>query len=173
MAIASMRFERRGAEAIRVWWESDLTDPLFYVWVDGILVSSELRQNWFDVTVPSGATFRVDVFDNAVETPGYAFPGNVLLQWSAVDGAEHYRVDVWSGSEWATRARIAESGRSIYQWESERLDDDAVWRFRVVANDGANDSPAREFTGLMVRRPDAPNVTHSYVDGVLTSEAAA
>ncbi len=171
--IENLRFDRRGAEAVRIWWTSTVEDATFYVWVDGILVAADLKQNWFDLNIPSGATFRVDVFDNAVEQSGFAFPGRVLLQWDAVSGAVHYRVEEWTGSAWAAKARIPETGRSVYQWESSRLADDSEWRFRVLANDGANNSPAREFTGLMVRRPDAPNVTHSYVDGVLTSEAAA
>jgi hypothetical protein len=171
--IENLRFDRRGAEAVRIWWTSTLEDPSFYVWVDGFLVSGELKQNWFDIIIPSGATFRIDVFDNAVEAPGFAFPGTVLLQWDAVTDATNYRVEEWDGAAWVVRARIPETGRSVYQWESSRLADDTAWQFRVLASDGANDSAPREFTGLMVRRPDAPNVTHSYVDGVLISEAVA
>lgn len=148
----------------RIFFESDLPSPTFYVWVDGALVGSTTG-GFMDVQVGVGRVAQVDVFDDSGDVPAAFFPSTVTLRWEGTADSALYRVEQWVDSAWRILTQIPDVGSGLRRWSSPPLADGVVHTFRVVPVDGAGrDGVAREFSGVMCRWPDAP-------DGTVTVEA--
>lgn len=166
MAITSLTLHRTSRHSVRLFFASGLATPTFYVWRDGVLQGSTTATIW-DATVPLGQHPVWDVFDDPDDEPEAVYPDHFRLQWrgggSAVD---HYLVEEKVGSTWTQRARIPETGRNYYHFNTARLADVTVHELRVVAvgADG-NESEAAAFAALMVRHPDPPLAAYSYDAG--------
>jgi len=162
VAITSLSIRRTGRSSVRLLFESDLPAPTFYVWRDGLYQGATSADHW-DATVPFGAHPVWDVFDDPDEEPELVLPDHLRLQWAAVSGADHYRVEELVGENWAQRARVASSGRGYYHYHTPRLADGEThqWRIVAVGADG-NESTAASFTAVMARYPDPPAATYDY-----------
>lgn len=152
--------EHLGPTLVRVYFESDLVSPTFYVWLDGRLFGSTTA-GYMDVPVGIGQVAQVDVFDDANAVPDALFPAQVTLLWEVGPEVAVSRVEQWDGDaeEWVVRAQVPSTGAGIGRWESAPLADGETHVFRVVPVDGtARDGIAREFSGVMCRWPDRPEL---------------
>ncbi|QDU61230.1 hypothetical protein Pan216_20840 [Planctomycetes bacterium Pan216] len=153
--------------AFRLSFSSDETPPVpFRVVRNGDMIYSFTSTDGtgeITVTVEPGTVPFFEILDRAGQRPQPAFPGRLTLAWQAVTGATRYRVDEYVDSEWTERQTIASTGETSYTWVSRWLEDSASHQFRVVPLDNAgNEGSAQTFAALMVRHPDAPNVTYTY-----------
>ena len=159
MAITSLTQRQIDAATFRVEWESDLSEPTFYVYVNGRLVE-ETRRSYTIIGVTPGEPVRIEVFDNPNTAPEEWFPGRFVLGWDAVAGAESYQIQESDGSTWETQGTVQDTGASYYTWRSRVLPDGLEAVFRVRARSaGGNAGTAREAFGVMVRTPSPPDVS--------------
>jgi len=149
----------------RTWtftWASSLTDPMFYVYRNGLLAGITNHTS-MSFEVAAGERLDIEVFDDADAIPGRTYPGRLRLGWQAADGAIAYRVEEFVDTAWVTRRRILETGRGYYIYETRWLDDETEYNWRVVSESAYGvDGGTLEFTGLMVRTPDRAELGWSY-----------
>lgn len=149
---------------------SDLDDPTFYIWRDGVLVGATKSTRW-SFTLEAGEFVVWDVFDDSATVPAAAFPGRVTVTWCAVETANHYRVEQWGGATWDLQIKILDRGEGYFSWESGFLEDVTEHKFRVVPI--AHDRDAQvlgdgniiymtELRVLMVRHPDIPDFSAAW-----------
>jgi len=153
------------ATSVLVAWSSNLSEPTFYVYRDGELVTTT-QQTSMLFTVATGDKLVLEVLDDADALPSTAFPGRLTLQWAATAATDHYRVEEYVGGQWTERQSIADDGSQYYAWQSRYLEDETTHQFRIVpVGTNGNDGAATSFSCLMVRHPDAPTPTWSYNSG--------
>lgn len=180
--MVGLAIQRKGPGTYEVVAESDLgADATLYWYRDGELVAvGSGRYMTFDVG--PGEVLQVEVLDDSEALPALAHPGVVVLQWDRVQGAGGYRVERWNGTAWVVERTITTTAFDVgvYRWDSGALEDGVLYRFRVVPVsqvestnvDRAGGLPgnagtAREWQGLLVRRPSAVSFSASLVGGVL------
>lgn len=165
MTVSIDSVTQTGLTTYQVGWSSNLPDPTFYVYQDGVLLNTT-KAGSGQFSVPTGESLVLEVLDDLNETPEAAFPGKLTLGWYAVTDTDFYRIDEYAGAAWVQRAVIRETGRGFYQWKSRFLEDVTVHQFRVVpVGTNGNDGDPLAFNVLMVRHPDAPAVGFSYSSG--------
>lgn len=155
---------RFGAMSFLLEFSSNLEDPTFYIYADGVLIA-ETKQNDYILAAGEGENIFIEVLDDAEALPMQVFPGKARLCWFGADEtieADYYRVDEYSDSQWTPRASLPENGGYL-AFESGLLDDGKVHRFRIVpVGVNGNEGQAKEFAILVVRYPDEPSVNIEY-----------
>ena len=155
--------ERTGKTSWLLKFSSDQQDPIFYIYLDGVLVA-QTSQTQYELVVNPDEYYVIEVLDDANAQPMQIFPGKTRLSWfgSDIDNTKYYRIDEYISSQWVERKRMPEKEGYI-EWESRFLEDGTTHQFRVtpVATDG-NEGTARQFNVLMVRHPDVPDVGYGY-----------
>lgn len=168
MAVDSLRQEFISPTLVRVYFTSTLESPTFYVWVDGALFGTTTGA-YMDIPVGLNRIAQVDVFDDANDAPAVVLPSTVILRWEDMTEAAIFRVEQWVDAAWVVRAQVPSANGRMPRWESEPLADGETHMFRVVPVDGTGrDGVPREFSGLMVRYPDAPVAAISVAGGEFT-----
>jgi hypothetical protein len=99
----------------RVSFESDLTTPTFYVWLDGALFGST-QASYMDVPLGIGQVAQIDVFDDSGDVPAAIFPSTVSMLWDVWDGVAVSRVEQWDGAAWLVRASIPMGKTGSFAW---------------------------------------------------------
>ena len=160
MAEVDISSQATGPDSYRIYWESTDPDAIYYVCKDGILLGNT-QQTYFLVSLAAGECAHINVYDDAEDVPDDGYPGTIMLFWDAVDDATAYRVERYLDGEWATAARFTATAETYYRYASPFLADGTEHQFRIVAV-GVNDGTPRLVTALMVRRPDPPDVEHTY-----------
>ena len=157
-------------------YSSDLEDPWFYIYLDGILIA-ETPQNQYNIAINMDEGSVIEVLDDPDALPMQIFPGKVRLGWFFVAGTNYYRIDEYINSAWVQRYRMPENNGYLL-WQSRFLEDGQTHIFRVVpVGTNGNEGTARQFAVLMCRRPDVPDVIYTYanadykVTGELTPDA--
>lgn len=156
---------RIGKYCWQITYSSDLPGtPTFYIYVDSVLATQTKQTTW-NIALNLDESSVVEVLDNANEQPLQIFPGKARLMWFFVEDVNYYRVDEQINSVWTERKRLPENDGYL-QFQSRFLEDGQSHLFRVVpvGLDG-NEGTPKQFTVLMVRRPDAPNLDLYYSDG--------
>jgi len=155
---------------------SNLTPPVtFGVWIDGSLAYSvESADGTVEIRLPLDEQVDVEVTDVDGAIPPFGAAARFTLTWLSVAGATQYRIDRYDfgDSTWTEQqpSPVPAQGQRAFRWQSPRLEDGEVHRFRIVPMDAAgNSGDALEFTGRMVRKPDLPRFTATVDDtGELT-----
>ena len=151
----------------QVSWVAGAEGTLYRVWIDGVLHGTTYN-TYYDVTVDVGDSPRISVFDSAADRPTKAYPANVTLQWYHSDRAVKYRVRKWVSGAWVQLEEITRRGEYMFEWRSPRLEDGEAYLFSVIPLiEDETEGEATEFSGVMVRTPDAPSATFT-VDSVTT-----
>jgi hypothetical protein len=161
-----------GPSTFRLTWDSTGADT-YYLWRDGELVGTTGLLEWYVQTADSEPAI-VQVFDQATDVPGPAYPSQIVLCWDETPDTAYYRVERWSGSAWVELTRVEDTHQGAYLWRSEVLADGTAYQYRVTAigtNGQAGDS--LEMHGMLVRHPDPPAVTWTYDPDTGTVEIAA
>lgn len=156
---------------------SDLTPPPVYLhwYVDGafIVQTTETSQSFF---IPPGDQVRIEVVDSldinfdAIANAPVGFPARRTVRWIRSDASDvaHYRVEQRKGAgAWGSIGTIEPqpSNRWAFGLLSPRLDDLAVYEWRVVPVDAAgNDGMIVTIadTETIARTPDSPDFTVSF-----------
>lgn len=173
MTVTINSINRISSEAVQIKYSSDLSNPVFFIYIDGEL---------YDTTEAASAIIRINpgespvisIIDSLIpgEIPAY-YPKYAALTWWYLNGAVEYRIEEYIGSAWVVRDTIPENGKGYYLWKSRVLEDCVSHSFRVIpVDEKGNDGTAQEFEILMVRIPDEPQCEFSYsaVTGELTLE---
>ena len=151
---------RTGPMAVFLRFSSDLETPTFYIYVDGVLVTQTTATE-YTLAVDPDQSYVVEILDDADAAPMQIFPGKARLGWFFVDGVKYYRVDEYIDAAWVERIKMPDNG-GYMKWPSRFLEDCQIHLFRVtpVGTDG-NEGTAKQFSVLMVRYPDSPDVSYS------------
>ena len=108
MAVTSLTVSDLGGGAYRLEWASDLATPTFYVYRDGVLVTTtELTS--LVVGVGAGESPVYEVLDDAGAAPAAAYPAYATLAWYPAPGAAAYRVEELVSGAWAVRATLEDA----------------------------------------------------------------
>ena len=152
---------RTGLQSVLLKFSSDQEDPLFYIYIDGILVA-ETGQTEYIVAIEAGESCMVEVLDDADALPMQVFPGKLRLGWFWVADTDYYRIDEYINEAWTQRRRMPCSGGYL-NFQSRFLEDGQSHTFRIVPiNTAGNEGAAKQFAILMVRHPDPPDVDYDY-----------
>ena len=153
---------------------SDLPGTLTLYWyLDGYLSEATTR-TWKTIQVSPGEHVSLEVLDTA-DPPQSVYPGRMMLQWEAVNAAGQYRIEEYVSGVWTTRRTVLSSYDEVMRHMTRYLEDETTHQFRVVpVGTNANDGTEKNFSALMVRRPDVADLvgTYSAVTGRLTWAAA-
>lgn len=152
-----------------VWqlgWSSDLGGtPEFEVYYQGQRILTEATDTGVvllnrDTVEPPA----VEVTDADTATPSQKkYSGRLLLQWTTVAGAVHYRIDELVGSTWTTRDYVSEDGHTYYHYETDQLADGSTAQWRIVPLDAyGREGTAKEIVAFIIRHPDPPAIAVTY-----------
>jgi hypothetical protein len=162
MAVTIDTIKRLSATSIELYVSSDISGAVFYVWKNADLVCTS-QGNRIVVSISSGETPVISVFDSATEKPENIFPSRITLGWYKAADTETYRIEKYSGSEWVNVAEVKDISKQFYIWKSEIISDGEEVQFRIIpVGRNGNDGTAKVFNVLMVRVPDVPDVNYSY-----------
>ncbi len=152
---------RIGPRTVKLKYSSSLEDPTFYIYLDGALIA-ETTATEYILAVDPDQHYVVEVLDDANADPIQIFPGKARLGWFFVENTQYYRIDEYIVDAWVERMKMPENG-GYMKWESRFLKDCQIHLFRItpVGTDG-NEGTAREFSVLIVRNPDSPDVGFAY-----------
>jgi len=142
---------------------SSLLDAVFYWYENGIFVGTNTTGQRKFVVLPSQQS-RIEVFDDPDDMPEGGYPSQSLLAWDSVNGAQEYRIEKWDGASWETKGVRQQTNKPHYQYVTEILADDTLHRFQVIPVSNGNDGLEREYSFLMIRRPDAPTIISETYD---------
>jgi hypothetical protein len=155
--------------AWRLTWSSDLPNPTFRVYRDGVLVETTTVATTV-ISVSLGQTPHIEVSDDVTDVLDDAYPDHLILTWGRSATAASFRVDEHVDDDWVRRGTLtAEAGRTYYEFRTAKLADDTEHTFRIVPVSSVGvDGDAVEHVVLMVRRPDPPLLAATYDDDTAT-----
>lgn len=155
--------EQLGPNTWRLNWTSDEVDPTYWVYLDGVLVSTQTTEE-FELQTEGAYAPVVEVLDAADDVPSDAHPGILRLGWLPDADAAQYLVQQYDGAAWDTIATLAaDASRPWWHYDTPGLADETTHTWRVLPVDAAgNQGTAVQFVALMVRHPDPPKVTFTY-----------
>lgn len=117
----------------------------------------------------------LEVIPTTDEPESETYPPFIIMQWKGIEGAAHYQIEEFDGSDSTIRATQAEVGLWYYKFQTHSLEDDeeADWDVTVLDETGTGGTPL-DFTKLVVRNPEPPDVDIEYSSSgeVTISEAA-
>lgn len=165
MTILSLTSTELARASYLIRWTSDLTKPLYHVYVGGVLIDTTRRNN-LTLDLVEGDFASIEVSDSGPLTPagGEAF---AELEWAAVPDTKQYRVEEFDGVSWAARSLINDDGSSQYAHRTLPISDETNAQFRVTAigADGNESTPAA-VTMSAPRHPAPPEVQYTYDDAL-------
>jgi len=162
MAVTLNSPRKIGPRSWELSWSSDLPEPTYRVYRDGVLVATTSARSMIFTVSPSEYPV-VEVIDDATARPQSAHPSRITLHWHKTAATAKYLIDQQVGGEWTRRKEVLADGREYHQWRSGGLEDDQTHQFRVTPV-GTNGNPGDplDFSVLMVRHPDPPQTTMTY-----------
>ena len=151
-----------GSNQIRITWSSNLPSPMYYVYIDGVLVTTTLITEYVFFGNPD-TNYFIEVFDTSPHIATKVLKSNATICWFPVDGAEEYEVAEKVNGTWETIAYVSEIGMPVYSALSRSLEDSTYHQFRVrpIKNRSHFGDPLL-YSFYIVRFPDAPDVAFSY-----------
>jgi hypothetical protein len=172
MAVTLQEPVQVGPNAYRLTWSSELSDPVFRIYRNGVLVTQTRATSWV-FHMPPKETHDIEIFDDAAEVSRGGRAPSVALQWVPVAGAEDYLVEQFITGEWTPVGVVQEVGATQNSLLIDALADVTTHDFRVTARNprGASTPATVDFT--LVRTPDAPEVSMTYDDGTKKVTVAA
>jgi hypothetical protein len=108
MAVTSLTAETIPPGSYLLSWASDLVDPTFYVYRDGVLVATTQLTS-MEVLLADEEAPVFEVLDDPDEAPAAAYPPFATLAWYPSPGAGSYRVDEYVSGAWVERATLEDS----------------------------------------------------------------
>ncbi len=163
------------ARTVRAQWSSDLGGtPTFYVYVNGALErTTEQGSGLFHVE--PGTNLHIEVLDDEDDIAIAVPDGRFLIGWPSGTSIDYYIIEEYVAAAWTERSRVIDDGRTwFFTWLSRFLEDETTHQFRVTAVDtDGNSSSTASVSALMVRHPDAPDVSYAYSSGTAKVTIAA
>ena len=159
MAITSITSERLVGGVWQITATSDLEDPTFYWYLDGIL-ADVTRAGTKQLNPAPGEYIQVDVFDDPEAAVGQVYPSRGLISTSPDAQVARSLVQEYVDDEWVT-VHTARGAHVTYQ--TRVLDDGETVQMRVVpVNEAGIEGRPRPLEIAMVRKPDLPAVAAEY-----------
>lgn len=160
MSMLTLTESRGMGNTVRYDFTSDLAAPTFYVWVLGILFATT-KVPFIVINLGSLPYIRVDVFDDAGDSPDICTSPTITEFWEATPDATAYEIQQYDidSAAWVARARIREGGTWWYAWTSGPLTDCTTHQFRIRSIGQKANGEWREFSIYVVRNPDHPAAT--------------
>lgn len=177
MAITSMSTTRIGQVTV-VTAISNLAPPVYFHWyLDGAYMGMT-RAGSFSFALKEDEQARVEAadtsdaaFDPLLAPPAF-FPARYTIHWVrsfSADIAEYIVEQRKSGGGWVTILRVPNDPEAWdYQVLTDRLDDIAVYEFRISTVDGAGNvgaAPIGTEDQTVYRLPDAPRWNFTWSAG--------
>ena len=163
--ITSVTYTQTGDAEFTFYFASDLSDPTFYIWLNGEFVT-DTKDTYYKATVPFGEQVQFDVFDDPDEVPAAYYPPYATLRWEGSGAPESFRVEQEIDAVWVLQAIVPSRLTNLYHWKSRKLDDATTHNFRVIPIDTeGRQGTIREFSIEMCRYPDAPSQDMTFVAG--------
>ena len=151
-----------------VTYSSSLSDPTFYIWLNGQLVSTT-KSTEYRVTVVGSSSPVLDIFDDAASQPEASAQGFFEVMWTLPAAAVQVKVErqaAGSGSWSEIGTFDVIQGTAKFRFTTEYLDDKTGYIYAATAIDAAGRESEREMAHFpMVRIPDVPAVSMSYDNG--------
>jgi hypothetical protein len=138
------------------------TSP-YSIWLDGGLLDTAETES-YECRLPNyeDSPPDLEILSDGATAENSLYPPRYRLQWRGLQGAAAYVIERYEGSEWITKATIAETLKGSYSWLTPALEDEASEQWRVSASDIAgNVGTPITFTFTVVRNPGAPAVVFS------------
>jgi len=164
-----VRVEAVGWNCWRLHLRSERATPVtFRVYRDGALETSLLSDTGeaeYVVSTGYGDAPVFELLDDPAAAPSPVYPARLLFGWAHQPDAVAYTVSEYTGGAWVERATVwpASAGADWCEYLTAALDDGLAARWKIVPVDAAGNSGAAvEFLALIVRQPDAPDVTLAY-----------
>lgn len=163
MAITFLPVQRVGASSWRVTWTSDVADPVYDVYRNGVHVSQQ-RANSFVVTGDYIDTHVIEVADDG-SAARYAAENRSELLFDSEVIADHYDIEHNPGSGFVKVGQLPRAG-GREGLRTYPLSDSVSHSFRVtpIRSDGTAGTPAT-VSGRSVRHADVPIVSFVYTPG--------
>lgn len=153
-----------GHDAFEVRWTSDLTDPLYRVFRNGVLIAVQ-RCEGIVVTASVDQHDTIVVSDDQTEpAPRIATP-TLQVAFLPVAGADSYRLERFIGAAWVQQTTIKETGATQYRHFTDPLPDAGSTQFRMTAIGTANEATPLTGTVATARVPDVPDVSSTFNAG--------
>lgn len=154
----------------RFTFTSNLTDPTFYIYVNGEYVT-QTRETFYDLTIGINTQIQFDVLDVVNDLPAEFFPGTVTLRWDGTPDATSFRIEQYVVDEWIAKQVVIADDARVFHYTSELLDDSEVHQFRIVPiDDQGRDGTILEFEAEMCRYPDEPSQAMNVTGGEIVVE---
>ncbi len=154
------------------WTSNTAPDGPFYVYIDGLL--SETTYSPFRTfSLDDDEHIQIEILDSLSTTPTFSYPGRLVLSWDApAKETISYLVQQYVDSAWTDITTVTPVlNQTYFEYETAILDDVTTHQFRVIPIGVNNEQgTSRDFTVLMVRIPDQPDVaiTYSQITGLAT-----
>lgn len=169
MSVTITAIDRLDDAFYLVSFSSTLPAPVFYIFVDGVLSSTQAGGSY---VAPAGAV--VEVLDDPATAAQPAFPAVLVLGWVDDADAAAYRIEQKIGGLWTAVVTRHNTGEPWQSYATGPLEDGSTQEWRIIPLDAAgNDGSGASFVSLMVRYPDVPDVAYSYDNGTGTVTVAA
>jgi len=143
-------------------WDDEGAGTIYYVYVNGYRAAITQATEYV-LPLEYGGQAVVSVFTADMGETFEVFPPYFTLEWACSTGTDYYKVEQYVDSAWVEIARFYDDGRSNFKYQTEKLADCVVHKLRVTAvGTNGNSSTLNEYSALMVRHPDIPDVKYSF-----------
>jgi len=152
---------------------SDLPEPLFRIWRDGVLIA-QTYNNTHHVMVDSLDRASFEIRDDDKQG-AWNVPYKGFIWWQGNPLAERYEISWKVGLDWVLLASVYETGESLYKWDTPVLENQTEYEFRVIAIDAdGNQSEPLLLNKYVVRRPQFEPWDYTYASstGQITVDLA-
>lgn len=159
--MVSVSTKRTGHGSVLLFMVSDLAAPTFYIYRDRVLFTSTTSKS-IEMPLGAGQSPILDVTDDPDEPIPIGRGNTGLIRWKDV-GADAYRVEKWTGSQWApAELRHAEIPPKPEFYTGAIADDGDQYRVTSIVNQ--EDGSPLTVTANPIRNPGIPATTLSWSD---------
>ena len=159
MAITGVTTRRLPGGGWIVTAVSDLSEPTFYWYRDGLLIDMT-RDGSRQFDLSAGELAQIDVLDSLADAPADAYPSRCLISTAPGESVVKSRVEEYTDGKWVTR-HTAHGAHVGYQ--TRVLADGETAQFRVVPVNAAGiDGRPRPLTVTQVCRPNKPALAYTW-----------
>lgn len=154
-----------GANVWRLTWESDVSDPLYRVYLNGELFR-ETRSPCLQLPVDAAIGADLEVRDDATP-PALVADKAPTIRWDAVANAREYVIHEYVDSAWVQRGVVY--GNDRRQWHTTPMAGgvDHLFRITPIGENGNSGTPT-QMTLNVPRTPAPPVVAWDYDDSTHT-----
>lgn len=162
--ITSVNFRRTGPDSVMVFFQSDLDNPIFYVYRNRRAFDVTAR-HCMEVSLEPGESPILYITDDPNDHPPYARSEVAGVQWENVERFKKFKVEKYTAPDWhPVEERSAQTRRSLHFRTGELAAGGDTFRVSGLDEQGEPSTP-KTITVNPVRNPEVPDATASYDSG--------